>query len=221
MHDGDKIGQSAVGGLVRTRNKTPINSFPEGQVLTKKAHALGTYFSYNKRHGKLISFRLQVKDQPELRIQVDLNTTRAAAQHGMLYFELLLNRLLRLYMSVQADAPKFNDDDWDATAEIEGILNIYKDLSLRTWQYLCNMSTCTMGHSADYQTSYSRAIESDFIPIIDMPNVPSKIIFCLALLYDAAIIALLIGTLTTTGVLNTTCFEMCFAFCIRAAKELA
>ena len=42
MHDGDKIGQSVVGGLVRTRNKTLINPFPEKRVLIKRAHALGT-----------------------------------------------------------------------------------------------------------------------------------------------------------------------------------
>ena len=50
MHDGDKIGQSVVGGLVRTRNKVPVNPFPEGQELMKKAHRLGTYFSYSTRH---------------------------------------------------------------------------------------------------------------------------------------------------------------------------
>jgi len=139
MHAGYKIGQSIVGGLVRTRNKTSINPFPEGQVLTTKVRALGTYFSYNNRHGKLMSFRLQVKNQPEMRIQVDLNTTRVATQHGLLHSELLLNRLLRLYMSVHVDAPKFYDDDWDATAEIEGILNISKNLTtLMQYEHLYN-----------------------------------------------------------------------------------
>ena len=30
MHQSDKIGESCTGGLVRTRNKVPINPFPEG-----------------------------------------------------------------------------------------------------------------------------------------------------------------------------------------------
>jgi len=66
MHDGDKIGQSAVGGLIRSKNKVQINPFQEGQELMKKAHKLGTYFSYSNRHAQLMTFRQQIKDQPEL-----------------------------------------------------------------------------------------------------------------------------------------------------------
>jgi len=106
MYDGDKIGQFVVGGLIRTKNKVPVNPFPEGQELMKKAHKLGTYFSYSNRHAQLMSFRQQLRDQPEIKIQVDLNTTRVAAQHGLLNTELKLNRLLRLYMSVHNDAPQ-------------------------------------------------------------------------------------------------------------------
>ncbi len=50
MHNGDKIGHLAVGGLIRTRNKIQINPFPDGQELMKKEHKLGNYFSYNNRH---------------------------------------------------------------------------------------------------------------------------------------------------------------------------
>ena len=35
MHDNDKVGSSAVGNLVRTKNKREINPFPEGQALLK------------------------------------------------------------------------------------------------------------------------------------------------------------------------------------------
>ncbi len=80
MHDGDKIGQSAVVGLIRSKNKFQIKPFSEGQELMKKAHRLETYFSYNTRHSKLMSFRQQIKYYPELKIKVDLNTTRVAAQ---------------------------------------------------------------------------------------------------------------------------------------------
>ncbi len=129
MHDGDKIGQSAVGGLIRTKNKVAVNPFPEGQELMKKAHKLGTYFSYITRHSQLMSFRQQLKDQPEIKIQVDLNTTRVAEQHGLLNTELNLNHLLRMYMSVHNDAPQLTTSEWDNIAEIEGILNISKDLT--------------------------------------------------------------------------------------------
>ena len=76
-----------------------------------------------------MSFRLQVKDQPKIRIKVDLNATRVAAQHDLLHSELQLNRLLRLYISVHSDTPQMTDAEWDSIAEIEGVLNIAKDLT--------------------------------------------------------------------------------------------
>ena len=67
--------------------------------------------------------RPQLRYQPEIKIQVDLNTTRVAAQYGLLNTELKLNRLLRLYMSVHNDAPQITISEWDTIAEIEGALN--------------------------------------------------------------------------------------------------
>jgi hypothetical protein len=119
MHDGDKIGQAAVDGMIRTKNKTHVNLFPEGQALIKLAHALGTRFSYkNRRNTPIISFWLQVKDQPdEIRIKVyDLNTARVATQHSLLRSKLHLNCLLRLYMSVHSDTPQMAYAEWDSIA---------------------------------------------------------------------------------------------------------
>jgi hypothetical protein len=46
---GDKVGQSAVGKLVRSKgNKIPVNPFPEGVELMKAAKDVATYFSYGK-----------------------------------------------------------------------------------------------------------------------------------------------------------------------------
>ena len=36
MHDSDKIGRSAIGELVRSTNKIPVNPFPEGVRLMAK-----------------------------------------------------------------------------------------------------------------------------------------------------------------------------------------
>ena len=33
MHDGDKLGASAIGHLVRTKNKKEVNPFPQGKAL--------------------------------------------------------------------------------------------------------------------------------------------------------------------------------------------
>ena len=65
----------------------------------KKAHAVGVHFSYSNRMTTLLAFRGSIPNQPQIKIQVDLNGTRVAAQHGLLYCELRLNRLLRVYMA--------------------------------------------------------------------------------------------------------------------------
>ena len=36
MHDGDKFGWSAFGKLIRTKNKIPVNYFPEGVNIMEK-----------------------------------------------------------------------------------------------------------------------------------------------------------------------------------------
>jgi hypothetical protein len=139
MHDGDKIGQFVVGGLIRSRNNVPINPFPEGHELVKKAHMLGTYFIYNTRHTQLMTFRQQIRDQPELKIKVDLNTTRGAAQHGLLNSDLKLIRLLSIYMIVHNDTPQLTISEWESIAEIEEILNISKDLTtLMQYEHIYN-----------------------------------------------------------------------------------
>ena len=47
MHDTDKLGQSGYGGLIRTKNKFPVNPFPDGVALVQRAHKLGAYFGYS------------------------------------------------------------------------------------------------------------------------------------------------------------------------------
>ena len=51
MHDTEKLGQSATGGLVRTRKKVAVNPFPEGVDLVQRAHKLGAYFGYSTQVG--------------------------------------------------------------------------------------------------------------------------------------------------------------------------
>ena len=84
MHDGDKVGQSTTGRLVRSRNNIVLNPFTAGVALMKLAHKLGTYFSYSNRLDVLHVIAKSIA-VPQIRIQVDLNGTRVAAQHGLLY----------------------------------------------------------------------------------------------------------------------------------------
>jgi hypothetical protein len=113
---------------------------------------------------------MQVKDQPEIRIKIDLNTTRVAAQHSLLHSELQLNRLLRLYMSVHNDAPQLTDSEWDSIAEIESVLNISKDLTtLMQYEHLYNGA---FGQIIKHVTL--KRLRADFIPVIDMLNVTNS-----------------------------------------------
>ena len=49
MHDGDKVGHSATGRLVRSRRNVELNPFTAGVPLMKTAHKVGTFFSYSNR----------------------------------------------------------------------------------------------------------------------------------------------------------------------------
>ena len=99
MHDGDKIGQSAVGALIRTKNKVPVSPSPRGQVLMKKAHALVVHCIYNNLQHDLTSFDNVIPNKPTIKLQVDINGTRVGAQHSLLFSELRMNRLLKKYMA--------------------------------------------------------------------------------------------------------------------------
>ena len=102
-----------------------------------------------------------------MKIKVDLNTTRVAAQHGLLKSGLKLNRLLRLYMTVHNDAPQLTISEWESIAEIEGILNISKDLT--TLMQYENIYNGAFGQIIKHVTL--ERLRSTFIPVIDMPNV--------------------------------------------------
>jgi len=53
MHDNDKLAASACGDLVRSKNKKPVNAFPEGQQLLDIAHKGAVHFSYGNRADEL------------------------------------------------------------------------------------------------------------------------------------------------------------------------
>ena len=67
MHDSDKVAKSAIGDLVRTKDKVQINPFP---AIINKAHKMAAHFS----HGNCI---LKLKNRsntcggPEIKLQLD------------------------------------------------------------------------------------------------------------------------------------------------------
>ena len=127
MHDTDKLGKSALGGLVRTKMKVEINPFLAGTTLVQRAHKLGTHFGYGNRHEDLMAVGKDLGDCPTIKIKVDYNTTRIAAVHGLLYSELRLCRALKAYDLKYSPGWTFgsgtNTNDWQVAAEFEAVLN--------------------------------------------------------------------------------------------------
>ena len=94
----------------------------------KKAHALAVHFIYSNRQHDLIDFGNVIPNQPTIKLQVDLNGTRVAPQHNLLFSELRMNRLLKTYMASKHGtiANPLVQTEWSCISEIEGILNITK-----------------------------------------------------------------------------------------------
>jgi hypothetical protein len=167
MHDTDKVGQSATKGLVRTRMKAAVNPFPEGVELVHRAHKLGAYFGYSTRLEQLEEVGNTLGGVPKIKIQVDYNTTRIAAVHGLLYSELRLNRGLRQYELQFNPGWSFKAEDWQGVAEFEAVLN-------------CTKVTSTLAQrEKGFMGAYTPLIKSlaltklraDVVYVIDMPNV--------------------------------------------------
>ena len=84
MHDGEKVGQSVTGRLLRYWKNIELNQFPEGVSLMKTSHKVRTFFSYSNRLDILNGIS-QSMGVAQIRIQVDLNGTRITAQHRLFF----------------------------------------------------------------------------------------------------------------------------------------
>jgi hypothetical protein len=134
MHDGDKLGQAAIGDLTRSRGGRVVKPFAEGVALMTRARKLkmGTYFSYGTRHSELIEIGQKNEPQrvPGIKVQIDLNGTRVAAKHGLVFSLLRLSRALKVYAITKEAEIKsvwsFSNEDWETLAEFEAVLNVTK-----------------------------------------------------------------------------------------------
>jgi len=84
MHDGDKVGQSAVGRLTRSKDKKIVNPFPEGVEVMDAARSLATHFSYGNCTPRLFDIADRLGDVAKVKPQADLCGTCIAAGHGLL-----------------------------------------------------------------------------------------------------------------------------------------
>ena len=54
MHDGDKIGQSAIGELVRSKMKVAVNPFEDRKDITQKFNKMCIHFSSAQKRRNLL-----------------------------------------------------------------------------------------------------------------------------------------------------------------------
>ena len=92
-----QVGSSALGNLVRTKNKVPVNPFPEDQDLLKKLRDFATHFSYAKRPSKLHKIGHEVGTKP-ICPKIDKNGTRVMAVWRLVYSMLRLWKALNAYV---------------------------------------------------------------------------------------------------------------------------
>ena len=59
MHDGDKVGQSVTGRLVRSWRNVELNLFPAGVSLMKTAHKVGTFLAIATAWKYFMVFKIQ------------------------------------------------------------------------------------------------------------------------------------------------------------------
>jgi hypothetical protein len=125
MHQDDKIGLAVLGFLTRSSKKKEINAWPEGQALFAKMRAGAVSFSYSTRLEKLWALGVQIRGgAPRLKFKTDLNGTRVAAKHMLLYSFLRMNKLLKLWMIAENPSWKLTEEEWETLTEMEGILRI-------------------------------------------------------------------------------------------------
>ena len=167
MHDGDNVGQGATDRLVRSRAKVVVNPFVEGVSLMKLAHKVVTHFSYSNwldiLHGLV-----ELTKVPKIRIQVDLNGIRIAAQHSIFLYLIRLHQSLKIYQLKESSCPfSVSDVQWKQIADIEGVLKIS--------QTLANMAHFERPYNTAYvpfikRFVYERLV-ANIIRVVDLKNV--------------------------------------------------
>ena len=175
MHDGEKLGRSATGILVRTKDKTVINPFPEGEKLMMNAKKIASDFTYSGRTEALWNFgkeKLGEGNFPKIGINLAVNETRIASQHGLLQAEIRLNQVLRPWHDEKNTVVKplqwdSTDKLWQEMAEFESVLNITKiTTTLSQYEHLF-----TGAFSGLIKSTTMAGLRNDKLDVIDLKKV--------------------------------------------------
>ena len=169
MHQGDKIGRSAVGDLVRSSNKIVVNPFNEGQALMDKCHKMGVHFAYSNRLSKLHTFSDQVDGGfARIKLKMDYNTTRVAARHSLLLSEIRLNKGLKMYaVANPSEKWKLTAAQWEGMAQFEGTLRISSIFTT----FVQNETAFTAAMSRTFKDRMLTSLRADTLAVVDLDSV--------------------------------------------------
>ena len=123
MHGKSKIFASAVGDLLKTKNKVPQNpTSPEMASLMKKNRAIAAHPRYENRVHSLLK-ACDIAHTRRATPDLDVNKTRVAAAHGMLLGNLKMSPAWPIYCHLVPDAAslQMTEEEWVATAELEAV----------------------------------------------------------------------------------------------------
>jgi hypothetical protein len=100
LHQGGKVGSSAMGLLVKTRAKQVLNPFDNGVELYTVMHKLACEFSYGDRAQQLddICATLGMKS---IKARVDLNGTRMTSLYNLFHANLRLRPAMEQYLATE------------------------------------------------------------------------------------------------------------------------
>lgn len=133
MHNDDKCARYAVGDLKRTRKNREIEPFEDGVSLMNKAQKCATYFAWDHRRAHLRALHQFISGGvPNIVPKTNICTTRIAARHTTINSVLLLNRVLKHYVSLNPTDPDvqkwaMTSEEWSALAEMEAVTKVVTD----------------------------------------------------------------------------------------------
>ena len=165
MHDGDKLGASAMGLLTRSKNTKVVNPFRKGEMIVENARKMSKSFTTTHSYEKFWNFANTALNNlvPKIKIQVDHNGTRVAASHNLLISCLRLSRGLKLWYGAKASelALQWTStvEDWQVMAEAEAVLNITK------------VSTTLAQHEGLYTGAFAGLVKGTVMTALRAPTI--------------------------------------------------
>ena len=112
-----------------SKNKAIVNLFPHGLNLLKKLRDQARHFSaVHTNQVKYDKFLEENSHLPGSSVQVYLNDTWMSSMYGIIRSSLHIKRTLTKYLATYDISVYLNNEDWEFSREVEGVLNISKNL---------------------------------------------------------------------------------------------